>query len=286
MVAYSDKQDNHIALRGGAQKQITKKDEEYKTFFVELDRTFPLLGQAARKQGYDLPKPFGVSMVTMLQSTTLHMTSFELDGEDVSGIIGGKDAKVDSTAGAMLVRADMWLLPFLNVGVILGTTESSNDISLQWFPEGGLGGIIKPGEKFTLEDSQAESFVYGGGATVAGGIGDFFATIDFQYITAYTKVADAELSMFILTPMVGYNFTDYGARVLIGAQYQDQKEQIVAKLTNDAGEVRTAIVGLRSDKWAGLIGVDKTFNRHWSGSVMYTLGEDRSNLNLVVGYRF
>lgn len=286
VVAYSDKQDNHIALRGGAQKQITKKDEEYKTFFVELDRTFPLLGQAARKQGYDLPKPFGVSMVTMLQSTTLHMTSFELDGEDVSGIIGGKDAKVDSTAGAMLVRADMWLLPFLNVGVILGTTESSNDISLQWFPEGGLGGIIKPGEKFTLEDSQAESLVYGGGATVAGGIGDFFATIDFQYITAYTKVADAELSMFILTPMVGYNFTDYGARVLIGAQYQDQKEQIVAKLTNDAGEVRTAIVGLRSDKWAGLIGVDKTFNRHWSGSVMYTLGEDRSNLNLVVGYRF
>ena len=286
VVAYSDKQNNNIALRGGAQKQIIKKDEQYKTFYVELDRTFPLLGQAARKQGFDLPKPFGISMVTMLQNTTLHMTGFELDGEDVSGIIGGDNAKVESTAGAMLIRTDMWLLPFLNVGVIVGKTLSSNDISLQWFPDGGLGGIIKPGERFTLKDNQAESFVYGGGATIAGGIGDFFATIDLQYVTAYTKAADAELSMFILSPIVGYNFADYGARILIGAQYQDQKEQIVAKLTNDAGDSRTAIVGLRSEKWAGLIGIDKSFDRHWSGSLMYTQGEDRSNLNLVVGYRF
>lgn len=288
VIDYKDELNNDIALRGGAQKKAKQieGDGEYQTYYVDLDRTFPLLGQAARKQGYDLPKPFGVSLVNMLQSTDLHMTSFELDGNDVSGIIGGDDAIVESSAAAMLVRADMWLLPFVNIGVIVGKTQARNDISLQWFPDGAFGGIIEPGDKFTLEDASTESFVYGGGATVAGGVGDFFATIDFQYITAYTEVADAELTMFILTPMVGYNFADYGLRALIGAQYQDQKEQIVAKLTDADGDTRTAIVGLRSDKWAGLIGVDKAFNRHWSGSLMYTLGEDRSNLTFVVGYRF
>ncbi len=77
----------------------------------------------------------------MLQGTTLHMTSFELDGEDVSGIIGNEGAKVKSTPGAMLVRADMWLLPFLNVGVIVDITKSSNGISLQLFMNRQVGWI-------------------------------------------------------------------------------------------------------------------------------------------------
>jgi len=69
---------------------------------------FPLLGQVARKEGYDLPKPFGISLVTMMQETTMHMTSFELNGKDVGNIIGGDKAKVKNTA-AMLLRADMWV---------------------------------------------------------------------------------------------------------------------------------------------------------------------------------
>jgi len=123
--------------------------------------------------------------------------------------------------------------------------------------------------------------LYGGGATIARGVGDFFSTVDMQYITSYAEAADAELTMSIMTPIVGYSFTNYGLRALLGAQYQDTKETIEATIAG-----KDAVVGLRSEKWAELIGVDKSFDWHWSGSLMYSYGEDRNNLSAVLGYRF
>jgi hypothetical protein len=87
--------------------------------------------------------------------------------------------------------------------------------------------------------------------------------------------------MSIITPIIGYHYRELGIRALVGAQYQDTKETIVATF----GE-NQVIVGLHSKKWAGLLGVEKGFDRHWSGSLMYSYGEDRNNLNLVLGYRF
>jgi len=43
---------------------------------------------------------------------------------------------------------------------------------------------------------------------------------------------------------------------------------------------------LESEKWAGLIGLDKSISRYWSCFMMYSHGEDRDNLNFVLGYRF
>jgi hypothetical protein len=82
--------------------------------------------------------------------------------------------------------------------------------------KGALGGLIQPGDVFTLKDNRTDTTVYGVGTTLAGGVGNTFATVDFQYITSYTEAADAELSMAIATPMVGYSFIDYGFRVMLG----------------------------------------------------------------------
>ncbi|MBW2177209.1 MAG: hypothetical protein JRH03_09735 [Deltaproteobacteria bacterium] len=73
---------------------------------------------------------------------------------------------------------------------------------------------------------------------------------------------------------------------MLGAQYQDTKKEIVATLTRSDGTVSEAVVGLQSEKWVGLIGFDKSLSRHWSCSMMYSHGEDRDNLNFVLGYRF
>jgi hypothetical protein len=108
-----------------------------------------------------------------------------------------------------------------------------------------------------------------------------------HYITAYTEAADLDLTMTIATPIVGYNFQNVGVRVLFGAQYQDMKEEIVAKVDLDGdGAIDTIRVGLASDKWATLIGVEKGFTRYWNGSLMYSQGVDRSSLNMMIGYRF
>lgn len=90
-------------------------------------------------------------------------------------------------------------------------------------------------------------------------------------------------------------FASYGIDVRIQVPKADMekydegdiKEEIVATLDLDGdGTIDTVRVGLASDKWAGLIGVEKGFNRHWNGSSMYSNGSDRSSLNMMVGYRF
>lgn len=275
VTSYRDKQDSPIFYSSGARK-VPEDDPDYITYYVNLDRTFPIFGQEARRQGYDLPKPFGISVITMMQETVLHMNSFKLDGEDLGKLVGGDDAKVVNNSAVMLLRADMWLFPFLNVGVLMGKSQTKSDITLELFPENPI-----IGDYITINDAKSDSFIYGGGATVAGGYGDYFATVDMQYITSYTPRADTEITMSIITPMVGYHFKEYGFRGLVGAQYQDTKETIVANFSG-----KEVVVGVSSEKWAGLLGVEKSFDRNWSSSLMVSYGEDRSNLNLVVGYRF
>jgi hypothetical protein len=271
IIKYWSETKQKIAWTGGLNKRTDLPlDDRYETIYVDLDRPFPLLGKAARKAGYDLPKPFGVSLVTMLQNTTMHMTSFNVNDQDIGKLLGGDDAKVENSALALLVRADVWVLPFLNVGLLAGRTSTSSDIALQVLPDGLLGGLIEPGEVVTVEDAKSESTLYGFGTT----------------ITSYTEAADTELTMTIATPMVGYNFLDYGARILAGAQYQGTKEKIVAQLTRENGENLKAVVGIRSEKWAALIGIDKSLSRNWNCSLMYSNGEDRNNINFVLGYRF
>ncbi|RLA68917.1 MAG: hypothetical protein DRG24_09355 [Epsilonproteobacteria bacterium] len=262
-----------ISFESGARKRLVSEDDaKYETIFVELDRTFPLLGKAALKAGYDLPQVFGVSMITMLQETTLHMTSFSVDGQDLPPwVVGGADPTYTSRAMAGLVRADMWLLPFLNVGVILGGVSSETTVK----------GLELVGQPLDLPLIETSSVLYGLGTTLAGGIGNFFATVDMQYITAYTEAADVELSMMIATPLVGYTFENQGVRLMLGGQYQDMKEELTA--TVDGKKI---VVGLVSEKWAGLIGVEKGFSRHWNGSIMYSQGDDRKSFNMMIGYRF
>jgi len=293
VVKYWNQGKQAVSWRSGAQKRAVVADadsEKYHTIFVELDRTFPLLGQDARKLGYDLPKPFGVSLVTMFQNTTLHMTSFEVDGNDsLTTLLGGSDSKskYESVANAALVRADMWLLPFLNLGILLGGVDSTTDVTLAVTDD--LPPLLGGGSETQLPPFGTSSVLYGAGITVAGGVGNFFATIDLQHITAYTEAAEVDLSMTIATPIFGYSFQDLGLRLLVGAQYQDMKEELTATVNldgNDATPENEILVGLRSEKWAGLIGVEKGFNRHWNGSLMYSSGEDRGSFNMMLGYRF
>jgi hypothetical protein len=288
---YWDEKEEIISFKGGSQKSIDAA-EDYETIYVNLDRVFPLFGQDVRKLGYDLPKAFGVSLVTMFQETTFHMTDFNVNGREIGGNLFGKDSTYTSKAVATIVRADMWLFPFVNVGVILGQANSTTDVLLHIDTAINLPPILGGGQipiqgKKALPPIKTSSFIYGLGATFAGGEGNFFGTVDMQYITAYTEAADVEMSMTIITPIVGYSFPKYGVRVLAGAQYQDIREEITASvdLTQD-GNQETIVVGLKSEKWAGLIGVEKGFTRNWNGSLMYTYGEDRQNFNIMVGYRF
>lgn len=291
---YWDAQRQIITYDNGVSDEIVNTDDsKYQTIALDLDRIFPLLGKEARRSGYDLPKPFGVSLINMFQDTTMHMTSFDIDNIpiDFNKVLDGKSVYKNITY-APLIRADVWVLPFLSVGLILGGTDTTTNVTLH--SESGLtierpvlGDIvlIEPGAKLNLDPFTTNALMYGVGVTLAGGVGNYFTTIDFQYITAYTPDADVSIDMLIMTPLIGYTFTDYGTRLFVGAQYQDLKEEITFNVIAD-GKQLSGRVGLQSEDWAGVIGTDYSFNRNWSANLLYSQGVDRKNAILGISYRF
>ena len=288
VVEYWNEDKKLIAYSSAVPKIPFHSSEEYETINVELDRLFPLLGKEARKEGYDLPKAFGLSLISMFQNTTMHMTSFEIDNIpiDFNKILDG-DSIYENSTYAPLIRADMWLLPFLNVGLILGVTDTATDVTLHSQSGLSLGPIeiIKPNSKLRLDTFKTNSLLYGVGVTVAGGVGNYFTTIDFQYITSYTQEADVSVEMLVMTPLIGYNFTSIGTRAFIGAQYQDLKNSLTFDIESNDNRL-SGKVGLHSDAWAGVIGTNYDFTRHWSSNLLLSYGVDRANMILTVGYRW
>jgi len=281
---YWDEGNNIITLEGRPNKGAAVDKTEYKTIFVELDRTLPLLGQDARKEGYDLPKAFGLSLITMMQQTRFYMSSFEVDGHDISDKFD-QSSRYENITMVSMLQFDTWILPFLNVSLFLGESDTSTDLTLDTNPICSVAGCIGGGEK-TFEPFNTNSLLYGVGATLGGGVGNYFTTINFQYLTAYTKSADVKTEVTVITPMVGYYFQDYGVRVMVGGMYEDLKEYLDFDLAEAGVPALKGRIGLRADKWAGTFGVNYDFTRHFVGNLVFAYGKDFQNASIVTTYRW
>ena len=295
ILSYWNKENEHLVLENKGETQKQRLSEaEYETIFVNLDRTLPILGQDARKEGYDLPKAYGISLITMMQNTRFYMESFEVNGHDISDLFD-KSSKFENQTMISMVQFDAWILPFLNVGVMVGGADTSSNVTLGTTNR-CLGGIVAPdgsclivdtgGNEVKIDGLPTNSIIYGFGTTLGGGVGNFFATVNLQYMTSYTKSADVKTDILVVTPMFGYYFQDYGIRVLGGGMYEDLKEYLDFNLAGSGYDNVSGRIGLRSEKWAGTLGVNYDFTRHWSSNVLVSYGKDFQNLNFVVTYRW
>ena len=283
-IHYWDKQKKPIILAGAKNKE-PEDFGPYETISVNLDRTFPIYGQEVRKMGYDLPKPFGISLINMYQETRFYMSGVYVDGVGDLSDYFRDNSKYENSTYAMLIRADMWVLPFLNFSLLVGGTSTSTDINLDLCLAPGMGcpagGIVVPGHVNT------NSILYGAGATLGGGVGDFFASVDFQYMISYTDTAEVETQINIITPIFGYYFRSLGLRAYGGAMYEDLKEEMPFRVTvPDSSKTISGTINLKAEKWAGTLGAQYAFNRHWEGNLLAAYGKDFQNASLVLTYRW
>ena len=68
--------------------------------------------------------------------------------------------------------------------------------------------------------------------------------------------------------------------------YQDLKEKMDFAVKSDTGQTISGSIKLRADKWAGSLGTQYAFTRHWEGNLMGVYGKDFQNISLVIGYRW
>ncbi|MDX7986947.1 hypothetical protein FE392_06325 [Xenorhabdus sp. 12] len=198
-------------------------------------RILPIWGDAARAKGYNLPEPFGASYsyMNMRQNIVVDSIKFQF----TNPMFKPWESEIVIDAGATrqksethLLKLDSWILPFLNVYGVYGKTEGKSKTN--------LNNIAALGDPNYVQNIPFElnfkGKTFGGGATFAGGYNQFFATLDANYTRTNLDILDGDISAFVLTPRIGYEFVfnplisgqgNSKVQVWVGAMYQDITQQ-------------------------------------------------------------
>ncbi len=232
------------------------------TLVIQPDPVLPLWGREARKQGYDLPEPFGLSFNYM----SIHQ-NIDVDKISFSGLALGPailpstlfDIAVGKTqqySATKTLRLDAWILPFMNVYGILGKTRggSRSTVSVDSDPSKqrdpltkGIAEIIHGmKERGDLKDLDFRlnfhGTTWGAGTILAGGYKHWFGLIDMNYTSTQFDILDGSINAFTLSPRVGYRFSLAGAGTFFsdesqlsiwgGSMYQNVQQEFKGHLSD------------------------------------------------------
>ena len=232
----------------------------------------PFLAEEAREQGYTLPKPYGISIGAMHVEQGIQVDSINFSGLKYP-IIGTPipDDTIDISASngrqksdIYSLRADVWLLPFLNVYAIGGKMTGYSETKVNVNKIGEIAIPAHEGFDFRLD---LDGNLYGGGLVVAGGMGNLFTLIDASLTKTKLTAIDGEIDAFVLSPRVGYDFNDRGLplRVWAGGMYQEVEQSLSGYIHNlSFSPELQALINLVDKDQEGRFHVEQRLNTAWN----------------------
>ena len=257
----------------------------------------PIWGEEARKRGYELPLPLGISANFYYERQDFKVQDLEVafDGGNfisIGDFIRLED--IDTRQSNINLRLDAWLFPFLNVYGLFGFTEGNMD-----------GEVFVPGRPPLLPaltiplDIDYEGPTYGGGATLAGGLRlparpsmTVFAVADGNLTRTDLDFVDdnlesgSKIDAFVFSSRLGVreriNESIHGA-VWVGAMYQNVAQDF-------EGRVKSLNISFKVEQepqhpWNALVGARLEAGRHFDFILEGGLGGRRSILG-TLSYRF
>ena len=284
---------------------------------IEVDRLFPLMGDLVRRQGIDIPMPYGLSVAYRNQTMDVGFTDFTLGLGELGIVNLNKDFNPEESFGVVSaesysIRGDVYILPFWNVYGLLGkinveatvdaeyTAETMNEIkdSLNSTIPGIGNAVCNLIEQKQMPLCNVGRLripltlnydVVGIGTTLSIGYKEFFATLNSTYTKTRLHGSDSwGDGLVVVQPMVGYQFVDYRAQLLIGAEYQGLK----ATMKGNLGYVEGLNgdfeydIGVKLNQWAYIAGFNKQIGKNYNITGLYNYGESRKAFTVSFGYRF
>ena len=254
---------------------------------IEYNRMFPIGGEEVINRGFALPYPIGLSVIYVSNVQDQEITDLNLAlGK---GVVPPVDVElrpfpavtIDSTSEteSVQIRADLWLLPFLNVyttlGKVTGDASIAVNIDLADAPEICVPNPIPALPPICSDSDQSGSFLLPIRSSVdrdaatlgmlgAFAVGNWFGTVNIAYtetfggeasdITTVNASARAGRRYFLrrgnaLTPYFGVNYLDIDTRVQGVATLEE------AFPDGDDFHVRYDIQLDNTDKYAGIVGL-------------------------------
>lgn len=259
--------------------------------------TFPIWGEEAAARGYELPRTYGLTLSAMDIDQPLVIDEIRLT--DPNGILDQLVAvegdRADQESQTYTLRGDMWLFPFLNLYALVGYTEGTSEAMVDPF----VGGQPVTAES-VLFPLDFNGTTYGGGLTLAYGIGNWWAALDSNYTFTDLNIIDGEIEAFTSSPRLGYRWPMgvHEYRLWVGAMYQDVEQTFEGKLSNlglggglselletIAPDGRFIVQQHLVSPWNTLVGAMYVYDRHWEFILEGGFG-DRDSIFFSTGYRF
>ena len=260
---------------------------------LDLRRTLPIWADDVRKLGFELPKTYGISAIGMWQNSI-----FEINDVSIGGISAVDDIpfierygnQADSNISTIQVRADAWILPFLNVSLIGGNLKTDSDVTLQFTPLFRALYEARTGDELPATvngPASTSGSTIGLGLTTGFKYDSLVMSVSANYARTTTNETNSEINALVIIGMMGYDFGDMGLQILMGMQYLDTDRILSGQI--DLGEGKdpldfTLDVGIEETTF--MFGVNKDIGRNWALSAFLGLNGTRTQLTAMFGYRW
>ncbi len=173
----------------------------------EWPYALPIMGKKATAKGFDLPYPVGVSMQYFWQQSDIIIDNLQVGFNN--GQMYGLDEvirfdKARATTGAVTVRPDFWLFPFLDIYGIFGYGAASTDV--------GFGVCVPDSANVPTEILSSGSKVefnaptIGFGITPTFGVAGLFIALDMNMTWTDVPQLEKPARAFVFGPRIGKSF--------------------------------------------------------------------------------
>lgn len=190
-------------------KPVGKKNEALVDSLkkTEWPYVLPIMGKKAAARGFNLPFPAGISSQYFWQQSDLIIENLKVGfnyGEmyELDEVI--RFDKAVATAGAITVRPDIWLFPFLDVYGIFGYGAASTDVGFGiWVPDSNNipTEVLTSGSKVEFKAPTA-----GFGITPTFGVAGLFIALDMNFTWTDVPQLNKPARAFVFGPRVGKSF--------------------------------------------------------------------------------
>nr|WP_237467887.1 TonB-dependent receptor [Vibrio stylophorae] len=253
--------------------------------------SLPIWKEKAEALGYVLPKPFGINVNYMSLEQGIAVDSIAFGGSSALDFVGklfdfSAEGGTQSTE-VLNLRADVWLLPFLNVYGMAGkiTGHSKTTVVMK-------GRLSQKETRFPFE-LNLDGDLYGAGLVLVGGYENWFALVDASYTKTNLTVIDGGIDAIVISPRLGYDFNQMGVplRLWVGGMYQDVEQSLSGDMKSiglnipNLESARFYVEQHLSTQWNPIAGAQYQLSPNWYLLGEFGMGERRSAF-VSIDYRF
>ncbi|KRD10267.1 hypothetical protein ASE21_11145 [Flavobacterium sp. Root901] len=204
-------------------KIVGQKNQQLKDSLkvVEYSYALPIWGEKVAQKGYKLPYSAGLSVNYFWQDSEITINTLEVGFNNgpmynLDEIVRFDKSSVE--AGALTIRPDIWLLPFLNIYGVFGKANTSTKINAGiWIPDAD-NNWSQAASFSTKANFNATTFGFGMTPTI--GIGGGWLALDMNMAWTDISSLDKPAFSYVFGPRLGktfkFNKTDQNIAFWVG----------------------------------------------------------------------